>query len=615
MKKDLFVLSWLFCAFTIFFLVIQKPIFIGYNWGFDGTVMTTADLKDIYHHGLALDLATSAYLLVIPLILFGIHWWKPRFSPRRWLLGYCIVMAVALTLGTLADASLYEFWEFKLDRMAFFYIDDPKNAFASVSTAYIVGHALTWLVLALLLYALLVFPWRRLRFDAKITWHPALRGLMFLLIAGACFATIRGLRIWPNTPGRAFYSKTTYYNHAALNPIYNLFYTLTKREDDYRQFDFFDETKRAQIMDGLFPTSADSTENLLTTQRPDVLVIVLEGFGSCFIEGLGGDVTQVGVNITRLLPSTVCFDSCYCGSFRTDRGIVCAVSGYLGQPTTSIMRYAHKIKNLPGLPKTLKQYGYETQALYSGDIAFFNMSEYLLTAGHDRLVSQDDFPASQRTTKWGVPDHIAFQWLFDDIQAKQAAQRHPWYTTYLTISSHNPFDVPYHRLSSGTDIDDDNVKFNAFAYTDSCYADFIDRLRETPAWDNLLIVTVADHGFNWRPMNSPKFPFIPFFLTGGAVKEPRRIHTLMSQTDLPAIVLGQLGIPHDDFTFSRDVLGNTYRKPFGFNTFNNGFNYRDSTGCTVYDNVAKAPVSGANQRREAIGKAILQTLYHDMSER
>ena len=89
----------------------------------------------------------------------------------------------------------------------------------------------------------------------------------------------------------------------------------------------------------------------------------------------------------------------------------------------------------------------------------------------------------------------------------------------------------------------------------------------------------------------------------------------MSQTDLPAIVLGQMGIPHDEYTFSRDILGNTYRRPFAFNTFNNGFNYRDSTGCTVYDNVAKKSVEGADAQRETIGKAILQTLYHDMSQR
>ena len=585
--------------------------------------MTNSDLMDIYSNGLAIDVATVGYLLVVPLLLIGLHWCFTRWNPRRWLMVYCGIMAVALSLAALADASLYEFWEFKLDRMAFFYLGDPKDAFASVSVGYLLLRFLAWVLLSVLTYFLLAWPMilsgrksvrnTGSRSRKKRLWVAKV--VLFVVLCGVEFAMIRGLRIWPNTPGRVFYSKITYYNHAALNPVFNLFYTLTKKEDDYRQFDAFDEEELARLMEGLFPTSADSTEILLNTQRPNVLVIVLEGFGSCFVEGLGGDVKEVGVNISRLLPDAICFTNCYCGSFRTDRGIVCSISGYLGQPTTSIMRYAHKIKNLPGLPKTLKQYGYQTQALYGGDISFFNMSEYFITSGHDRLVSQDNFPAADRSTKWGVPDHVAFQWLFEDIQQKHQQQQEPWYTTFLTISSHNPFDVPYHRLSSSTDINDDAVKFNAFAYTDSCYGDFIDRLRETPAWDNLLIVTVADHGFNWRPMNSPDFPRIPFLMMGGAVREPKRIETLMSQTDLPAIVLGQMGIPHEDYTFSRDVLGDTYRTPFSFNTFNNGFNLCDTTGCTVYDNVARRAVSGADPHREAMGKAILQTLYHDMKAR
>ena len=104
-------------------------------------------------------------------------------------------------------------------------------------------------------------------------------------------------------------------------------------------------------------------------------------------------------------------------------------------------------------------------------------------------------------------------------------------------------------------------------------------------------------------------------LLGGAIKEPCKIDKIMSQTDLPATVLGQLDIPHEEFIFSRDVLADTYIYPFAFNTFNNGFNFRDSTGCTVYDNTANRALYGKDENREEKGKAILQTLYDDLSSR
>ena len=628
MKRTLIHYLWMFAAMVLLFLFVQKPLFLLYNAGFGGTHPTLADWWDIYRHGLFTDLATVAYLMAMPLLVMLAVWLCPSVTwrssaPRWWVCFvkvYAWVMAVVVSLGVTADACMYEFWEFKLDRTVFFYITDPKNAAASVSGWYLLGRALMWTLLALL------SGWAMTRGlhlagraesaeNVEDSDQAPLRSLLrkdilavllFAVMGGALFSLMRGWRIWPNTPGRAYYTQTAFYNHAAVNPIYNLFYSFTRSEVDTKQFVVFSDEELAALMQDVFPTRADSTEALLRVERPNILLVVLEGFGSCFVEKLGGDPT-VGVNINRILDESVVFDSCYCGSFRTDRGIVCAVSGYLGQPTTSIMRFAHKIRHLPGLAARLRENGYITQALYSGDITFFNMSEYFLTAGHDRLVSQDDFPLEQRTTKWGVPDHVAMDWLFHDIQQRTQQADQPWYTTYLTISSHNPFDVPYHRL--------EDKMFNSFAYTDSCYGDFIDRLRQTLAWDNLLVVTVADHGFNWREMTAPEFPFVPLFMTGGAIKEPRVIHRLVSQTDIPATLLGQLGIAHDDFVFSRDVMGNTYRYPFGFNTFNNGFNLRDSTGCTVFDNDFGRALHGADPQRERQGKAILQTLYQDIANR
>lgn len=597
------VLQYLLCL--CFFLCIQKPLFLLFNWNHGASACTFHDFAAIYYHGFALDAATAGYLTVLPWLLLLVYLAFPAFNPRRIIIAYDACIATLLAVATLADASLYEFWEFKLDSTVFFYLNDPKNAFASVSGWYILIRSIAIVLLSVVVYFILTLPANRIKF------HPApgcrrIPSLLIMLLLGGClFGTIRGVRIWPNTPGRAFYSKIAFHNHAALNPLFNIAYTSMQKEEFDKQFQFFTQEKCERIYAPLFPRQG-KTKHILKTTRPNILVIVLEGFGACFIEELGG-LKEVGPNISRISKESVNFTHCYCSSFRTDRGIVAALSGYLGQPTTSIMRYSHKIQSLPGLPKTLKKYGYKTEVLYASDMTFFNMSDYFISAGHDKLISQNDFPRSLRTAKWGVPDHEAFNWLYQDIQQNKEHQKEPWYTTFLTLSSHTPFDVPYHKL--------EDEKLNAFAYTDSCLNDFVERIKKTPAWDNLLIVCTADHGFNHREITSPDFPHIPMLLSGGAIKEPCRIDALMSQTDLPAILLGQLDIPHEEFIFSRDVLADTYTYPFSFNTFNNGFNFRDSTGCTVYDNVANKALTGPDERREDTGKAILQTLYKDLSKR
>ncbi len=586
------------------FLFIQKPFFLLYNWNHGTSALDAQTLAAIYCHGLALDVASAGYLTIIPLLMVWMSMLLPRFPLVRVLQVYVALVSVVLSVITVADASLYEFWEFKLDATVFMYIDDPKNAFASVSVWYLLLRLMAVIVMAVVFYAVMMIPFYRWREEVRPKWYWST--IAVILLAGLLFAAIRGIRLWPNTPTRAFFSQTAYENHAAVNPMFNLIYTSGKLDRFDREFRFFPEEECARDFRGLFPTSGTPITELIRNKRPNVLLIVLEGFGSLFIKSLGG-MDDVAPYMSRIVNESISFTNCYCSSFRTDRGIVSVISGYLGQPTTSIMRYTHKVNSLPGLPKTLKAYGYTTQVLYASDITFFGMSEYFLVTGHDRLVSQDDFPSSQRTTSWGVPDHLAVNWLYDDMLRRHSEGKEPYYTTFLTISSHTPFDVPYHRLK--------DEKLNAFAYTDEAIGQFIDRLKHSPVWDNLLIVITADHGFNHKEVASPDFPFIPFLIMGGAANAPRRIDTFCSQTDIAATILGQMGLPHDDFPFSRDVTADTYTYPFAFNTFNNGFNLRDSTGLTIYDNVGGKALFGPDSRREHIGKVILQELYNDLSKR
>ena len=85
----------------------------------------------------------------------------------------------------------------------------------------------------------------------------------------------------------------------------------------------------------------------------------------------------------------------------------------------------------------------------------------------------------------------------------------------LTLSSHEPFDVPYKRLPSPVS--------NAFAYLDESLGRFVARLKATPQWKDLLIICVADHGYSELgsdDRNSTAVHHIPLLWIGGAVRSP-----------------------------------------------------------------------------------------------
>ena len=153
-----------------------------------------------------------------------------------------------------------------------------------------------------------------------------------------------------------------------------------------------------------------------------------------------------------------------------------------------------------------------------------------------------------------------------------------------------------------------------------CIGDFIKNLRKSKAWKNTLVVMLPDHGipYNGIDETSPMQNHIPMIWVGGAVKKPRQIDKVCNQTDLPATILGQLGIPHDDFSFSRDVLSSTYTKPFATHTYDDGFSMVDSTSFVCYDFVSNKVIAEEGLKNEKLitfGKAILQAASKDFKER
>ena len=78
---------------------------------------------------------------------------------------------------------------------------------------------------------------------------------------------------------------------------------------------------------------------------------------------------------------------------------------------------------------------------------------------------------------------------------------------------------------------------------------------------------------------------------GGAIAGPRRMPVLMNQSDMAATLLSQMGIPHRDFPWSRNVLSRNYQYPFAYSSYPSGILFADSTGVSVYDITGRKPIT------------------------
>lgn len=602
MRQRLWYLAKVYGLLVLTFMA-AKVAFMFFNR--EGHDVSMGDVASVIYHGASLDLSTALYFLIIPfLLVFVSVWWNREKVLRPIARTYYYIVAAAFALAFLADTSLYPFWGFKLDASCLQFLSTPGDAFASVDIGYIIIRLIVLVVLTGLIGYLLNRPDLKFK-ECRHRWWTSI--VMLALLPLIIIGIRGGLDESTTNIGQVYYSQNQFLNHSAVNPVFSFLASFEKTASDNTDYQFMSDEECRRTLEGCFVTGT-TTDTLLTTQTPNIIVILMESAGGEFTELSGR--TDIMPNLNRLCRKGIYFTNCYANSWRTDRGTLCTWSGYPSFPTTSVMKMPSKTQQLPNIARTLRdERDYSTHYLYGGDINFTNMRSYLVSGGFQQLTWKADYSAEeQRSANWGVRDDITFNTLFNLTTTMQQ----PFLIGYSTLSSHEPWDVPIQQF-------DDEV-LNAFYYLDQCIGDFITKLKQSAVWKNTLVILLPDHGINYRDIDEthPLHNHIPLLWLGGAVKEPRTIEVLCNQTDLAATLLAQLGLDHSAFNFSRNVLSNNYPYPFAYHTYNNGFSLVDSTGFMVYDLNSMQPIVQQTddvERLERLGKALLQATSADLKKR
>lgn len=625
-----------YATFVVLF-VLQKPLFLFLEKGSATQPVDNifTELPAVIWHGLPLDLSMAGYLSVIPGFLSIAVVWLKRDLVKPIMNIYFIIASLFITCSFLLNASLYPYWKYPLDSTPLFYFfTSPADAIASVSIWQVILSIVILIVLTVGVWFTLRMrgekrqqysrysygyggfgSGKRNRFD-DFDRHRGRTSIILLLLTGLLFLPIRGgITVSTMNTGQAYYSQNAYLNHSAVNPLFSLLESITHQEDFASQYRFLKDKEADKIFATMTSTSDENTYPLLNEATfkkgtPDILIVIMESFASDIMPSMGS-YKDVAVCLDSIAQQSILFTRFYANSFRTDRGMVSILSGYPAQPTTSIMRYPRKTSQLPSIARNLAKYkNYKTTYYYGGDADFCNMRSYLVSQGYQHIISDANFPIEDKLSKWGVPDHILAAKMMEDIKEQQNEKR-PMLRILQTSSSHEPFEVPYHRLK--------DKRLNAFAYTDSVMGAIVREYRKLPRWKNTLIVFVPDHvgGYkeNLNDYDRSRYQ-IPLILAGGAISRPMKVGIIGSQHDIAATLLGQLGVEHREFTFSKNMMSDATPK-FAFFAVNDAFGIVSEENSLIYDNRAKRIVydkgeKGFNLKR---GQAYLQKLYDDLAKK
>jgi len=576
-----------------------------------------------FFYGFRIDLSTAGYLGVIPLLIWFIHTLFPSKYTKKVITGYTTFMLMLVALITTSDMEIYRAWGTKLNALAIGYLRYPKEALASMSSSPILLLVAICIGLSLAGYFLyrkvfgLSFAVSSRSFSVVVS-----RFILFIVCSGILVLAIRGgTGLAPMNPGFAYFSNFQFANHAALNASWNLMYDLKhffKHKNN--QFVYMSDDEMHERIDRLMGGKRpNDTEHILTTSRPNIIVIILESWTADVIGSLGAE-KGIAPYFDELAAQGILFTDFYANGYRTSFGIAAILSGFPSTPEGSILNRPNKMERLPTLAGTLKANGYATSFYYGGDTHFDDMNAFFVHSKFEAITDKSSFQAKDLNSKWGVHDHILFERVLSDL----SRQSEPFFSAMLTISSHEPFEVPMNTVFKGND--QPSLFKNAVHYTDKSLKTFFDNAR-TQAWfKNTLFILVADHGSILplhRQNTYPERYRIPLLLYGDVIRKDLRGSkrgVTGSQSDIPATICSQLNLPEKEFVWSNNLF-NTNRNNFAFYIFSGGFAMLTNGQIVLYNTTANKTILMDNQQQtdkqsaETLkdGQAYLQNLYQQYS--
>ncbi|MCA5004653.1 LTA synthase family protein [Sphingobacterium bovistauri] len=567
--------------------------------------------------GYKLDFSLAGYLLALPFLFFIVQiFFVKKPVSKWWLRGYVMVPTFLFAAFTAINIPLYHSWNEKISKRAIqMAASTPEGLMASIDVK-LVGAVILMLVVyffcAHFFYHGIVVRFAKYR---KLSLVESI--VVFFVGVVVVFSLIRGGYGRANlNPSVAYYSDNTLLNHAAVNTYWALLKDLTKSQES-NPYQFMREQDAEQLVISIkLESPKDSLPKITNTDRPNIVLILLEGITAQVIEELGGE-SNVTPGMNKLMQEGVNFRRAYAVGDRSDKGMIGTLSGFPSQGPESIIKHISKHEKLPAITQLYDSLGYSTSFYHGGQSEFYNFKSYMLAHGVHRVIDDNNFDINTKRVSWGVYDDIVANRMFDDLNK----EKNPFFSIFYTVVNHEPFDLEgNHKFGNESKA---NGYRSTVYYTDSVVYDLVQKAKSKPWYDNTVFVVVSDHGHLYPSekydLTMPERYHIPMFLFGGGLKEEYKgqvVNGVVSQSDLVTTLWNIVSKNKSPFEFSTDLF-DPKRKSIAFINSNNTFGVVTNDFSISYDLQGQRtgymyprdmPADTANHLL-SLSKAYYQTVY------
>ncbi len=572
MKRMLkFIFRFIFFWLGVFFL--NRIIFLLSATSFFSDASFSHVLRSLAW-GWLLDLSTIGYLLPLPGALFTLS----VIFPVRWIMRLSnMVVSVFIVIYCMicfGELFLYREWTTKLTMQALLHFRHPGEVFR---TAQLHISFLFFFLSIVFSTGYILFYLRKVA--ARISENELTSGtrskivlttLSLTVIAPINFLMIRGgWSAIPVSDSEAYYSPYNVLNDAAVNPLWSLAHNTLEytTHQEVNPYEFMSATEAEAGLKKMLSVGKDTTEYFLTTEKPNIVFVILEGITAYALSNFDGDnyapfldsISREGISLTR----------CYAAAYASDQGIPAILSGYPSTPKISITNQSSKTKNLPSVSRDFKSLGYETGFIFGGQLNYGNIKSYLYNTQFDVVVERDDFPESVPDGHLGIHDGDMAPLVINEL----SKARQPFLYSWFTISTHSPYDipVPIKKISGGRE----NDYMNTIIYSDGAIREFFSGAKKEPWYSNTLFVIISDHShFCQRDIGieDKEYHRLVSFFYGEVIKPEfrgRKIKSVTSQLDIAPTLAKQFRLSTEKYEFGKNIM-NPYSPSFAYYDYHYG---------------------------------------------
>ena len=271
---------------------------------------------------------------------------------------------------------------------------------------------------------------------------------------------------------------------------------------------------------------------------------------------------QITPNLNKLLGNSLYFSNFYEQVYNgtsSDADLMTNTSVYPVRTGATFFRYPNNSYN--SLPKLLRGVGYSTLAIHPDKGSYWNWMPALTAIGFDKTMDVSHFNADEKIGL-GISDGSYLKQVAPIIES----EKRPFYNFLVTLTSHNPFDLPtqYRKLALSEELNQSKLGgyFQSINYTDDQLGKFINTLDKSGVLDNSVVVIYGDHTgvhkyYNdevkqvqpqegWWLDDSKRIPLI-IYHKGMKAQE---IKTTGGQIDTMPTVASLMGIDENSYKFT-----------------------------------------------------------------